>query len=69
MGSSVLQTTRMTRIEISTSIMDTKTWRTIHSTILRQPGIRYAKECYDKRNYQYVQHSVTVIQELRWLQL
>ena len=54
------QTTRMTRVEISTSTMDTKTLRITYSTILLQLGTRYVKECNDRRNCQYAQYSGTV---------
>ena len=55
----------MTRVEISTSTMDTKTWRNMYSMILLQPGTRYVKECYDRRKCQYVQNSGTVTPDLR----
>ena len=69
MGSSVPQTTRMTRVEVSTSIMDMKTLKITYSTILLRPGTRYVKECYGRKNCQYVRYNDTVIPELRWLQL
>ena len=59
----------MTRVEISTSTMDTKTWRNMYSIILLQRGTRYVKECYDRRKCQYVQNSGIVTPDLRWLQL
>ena len=49
--------------------LDTKTWRNMYFIILLQPGTRYVRECFGRRNYQYVQYSGTVIPELRWLQL
>ena len=64
-GSSVSQITRMTRVKINTSIMGTMTRSTIHFTTLLQPGTRYIKECYGRRNYQNVQYSGTVRQELQ----
>ena len=57
------------KVVISTSTMDTKTWRNTYSTILLQPGTRYVKECYGRKNCQHVRYNDTVIPELRWLQL